>query len=125
LGLAAVEESIPGIGQVVGGVFAAKAIAAGALGHDADLMGHMGEGSSGYEQAANDIEGVCAILDMASNLVNVLAGVVGIVAVAAAWPGPRPAGSARAAATRPRRRHRSRPRTPRRRGRPRRPRRAS
>ena len=82
LGLAAVEESIPGIGQVVGGVFAAKAIAAGALGHDADLMGHMGEGSSGYEQAANDIEGVCAILDMASNLVNVLAGVVGIVAVA-------------------------------------------
>src|SRR5437588_279177 len=82
-GVAAAEEASPGIGQVVGGVFAAKAIAAGALGHDADLMGHMGEGSSGYEKVANDIEGVCAILDMASNLVNVLAGVVGIVAVAA------------------------------------------
>src|SRR5207244_11382723 len=83
VGVQAVEEAIPGIGQIVGGVFAAKAIADGALGRDAGLVSHMGEGRSGYEEAANDIEGVCAILDIASNLVNVLAGVVGIVAVAA------------------------------------------
>jgi hypothetical protein len=84
VGLQAVEEAIPGIGQIVGGVFAAHAIASGALGHDAALVSHMGEGRSGYEEAANDIEGVCAILDIASNLVNVLAGVAGIVTVAAA-----------------------------------------
>ncbi len=83
IGIGAVEEAIPGIGQVVGGVFAVKAIMDGALGRDAAAVSRMGEGRSGYEEAANDIEGVCAILDIATNLVNLLAGVVGIVAVAA------------------------------------------
>src|SRR2546423_11053384 len=83
IGIAAVEESIPGIGQIVAGVFAAKAIAGGQLGHDVDAVKGMGEGRSGYEEAANDIEGACAILDFASNIVNVLAGVAGIVTAAA------------------------------------------
>src|SRR2546429_2658327 len=82
VGLRVVEKAIPGIGQVVGGVFAAHALVTG-WDRNAAAVGHMGEGRSGYEEAANDIEGVCAILDVASNLVNVLAGVAGVVAVAA------------------------------------------
>src|SRR2546423_977565 len=78
IGIQAVEESIPGIGQIVGGVFAAKAIAGGALTHDFAAMDHFGEGE-GYAQAANDIEAVCAVLDAASNIVNVLAGLAGVL----------------------------------------------
>jgi hypothetical protein len=79
VGLQAVEESIPGIGQIVGGVFAARAIAGGALSRDFKAMSHMGEGRSGYEEAANDIEGICAILDAASNIINILAGLAGVL----------------------------------------------
>src|SRR5207248_3055349 len=76
----AVEESIPGIGQIVGGVFAAKAIAGGAMTKDFTAMSHVGEGRSGYEEAANDIEAACAVLDAASNLINVLGGLAGAAA---------------------------------------------
>jgi hypothetical protein len=75
--------AIPGVGQVVGGVMSAYALVAG-WDKNMAAIGKMGEGRSGYEEAANDIEGVCAVLDLASNIVNVIAGVVGVVAVAAA-----------------------------------------
>jgi hypothetical protein len=75
--------AIPGVGQVIGGVMSAYALVSGWKRNTAAIS-RMGEGRSGYEEAANDIEGICAILDIASNIVNVLAGVVGIVAVAAA-----------------------------------------
>jgi hypothetical protein len=79
IGIQAVEESIPGIGQIVGGVFAARAIAGGALTKDFAAMSKFGEGRSGYEEAANDIEAVCAVLDAASNIINVLAGLAGVL----------------------------------------------
>ena len=75
--------AIPGVGQVIGGVMSAYALVSG-WNRNVTAISHMGEGRSGYEEAANDIEGVCAVLDIASNVVNVIAGVVGIVAVASA-----------------------------------------
>ncbi|MEV4313929.1 hypothetical protein [Actinocrispum sp. NPDC049592] len=75
--------AIPGVGAVVGGVMSAYALAQG-WDRNTAAIGRMGEGRSGYEEAANDIEGICAILDIASNIINILGGVVGIVAVAAA-----------------------------------------
>ncbi|HET9654873.1 MAG TPA: hypothetical protein VFP72_05940, partial [Kineosporiaceae bacterium] len=76
------KKAVPGVGAVIGGVLSARALAQ-SWDKYGEAVGKMGEGRSGYEVAANDIEGVCALLDAASNILNVLAGVAGVVAVAA------------------------------------------
>ncbi|MFC5644914.1 hypothetical protein [Kitasatospora cinereorecta] len=75
--------AIPGVGQVIGGAMSAYALVTG-WDRNAAAISHAGEGRSGYEVAANDIEAICAVLDIESNLINVMAGLVGLVAVGAA-----------------------------------------
>ena len=75
--------AIPGVGQVIGGVMAGISLVEN-WDKNMGAIGKMGEGRSGYEEAANDIEGICAILDIISNVLNVMAGVAGAVAVVGA-----------------------------------------
>ncbi len=80
---------IPAVGAIIGGVMAGAAMWDAYENWDkpgggAESLGNIGEGASGYEVAANTIQGIVTILDLAANLLDIIAGISGIVAAAGA-----------------------------------------
>lgn len=80
---------IPAVGAILGGVMAGVGLwdtyqnwdAPGGAG---ESLGNIGEGASGYEVAANTIQGIVTILDLAANILDVLGGIAGVVSAACA-----------------------------------------
>lgn len=82
---------VPIIGSIIGGALGAMALGRQVLtaaGRQqlADKIGSMGEGASGYEKAANTIDGLATILDLASNVLDTVGLICGVIA-AVAWLG--------------------------------------
>ena len=71
---------VPGLGSAIGGVMALAGLAMRDWGETGATIGRMGTGT-GYERLANDLEGLAEILDVATSLIDVLAGVLGGIAV--------------------------------------------
>nr|WSW62713.1 hypothetical protein OG513_31305 [Streptomyces sp. NBC_00998] len=76
---------VPGLGPAIGGVMAFAGLAARDWGATRQTFGRIGTGT-GYERLANDLEGLAEVLDVATALMDVLAGVFGGIAVAM-WVG--------------------------------------
>lgn len=89
--LAARRVPVPIIGSIIGGAIGAYGLAT-SLGTEqgrAELAGKLdaiGEGASGYEQAANTIDGLITLLDLAGNVLDTVGLVCGIIA-GVAWLG--------------------------------------
>jgi hypothetical protein len=82
---------IPIIGSIIGGVIGAAGLysAIGTAEGRAQIgnkLGAIGEGASGYEAAANTIDGLITILDLAANILDTVGLVCGVIA-AVAWLG--------------------------------------
>jgi hypothetical protein len=73
---------VPGLGPAIGGVMAVSGLVTRVLDWSttADTIGRMGTGE-GYQGLANDLEGIAEILDLATQIMDVLAGVLGGIAV--------------------------------------------
>ncbi len=71
---------IPGLGSAIGGVMAVVGLARRDWGATSRTVSRMGTGT-GYERMANDLEGICEILDVATNILDVIAGVLGVISV--------------------------------------------
>ncbi|MFF1338835.1 hypothetical protein ACFVYT_13145 [Streptomyces sp. NPDC058290] len=76
---------VPGLGPAIGGVMAFAGLVARDWGATRQTFGRIGTGT-GYERLANDLEGLAEVLDVATALMDVLAGVFGGIAVAM-WAG--------------------------------------
>jgi hypothetical protein len=73
---------LPGVGAVIGGVMSAYELAARDWGATGESIGKFGSGASIYEQLANTIDAVSTIIDVATQTANVVAGVIGGIALA-------------------------------------------
>ncbi|MFE2287970.1 hypothetical protein ACFXDJ_27865 [Streptomyces sp. NPDC059443] len=71
---------VPGLGPAIGGVMALAGLAMRDWGATGRTIGRMGTGT-GYERLANDLEGLAEVLDVAMALMDVVAGVLGGIAV--------------------------------------------
>jgi hypothetical protein len=75
---------LPAIGAVIGGAMSAYALYERDWKSTKATISHFGEGSSIYEKLANSIAAVSEIIDVYTNVLNVIAGVVGAIS-AAMW----------------------------------------
>jgi hypothetical protein len=71
---------VPGLGAAIGGVMAVAGLVQRDWGSTFDTIGRIGEGE-GYEGLANTLEGVAEALDLATSIMDVVAGVLGGIAV--------------------------------------------
>ncbi|MGW6707548.1 hypothetical protein ACWGDE_22025 [Streptomyces sp. NPDC054956] len=71
---------VPGLGPAIGGVMALAGLAMRDWGATGQTIGRMGTGT-GYERLANDLEGLAEVLDVTMALMDVVAGVLGGIAV--------------------------------------------
>jgi hypothetical protein len=85
--LAARRIPVPVVGAIIGGAIGAAGLY-NTIVNEPDkftgAVGKIGQGSSGYDAAANTIEGIMAILDLAANIIDTVALVTGVIA-AIAW----------------------------------------
>lgn len=71
---------VPGLGSAIGGVMAVAGLAMRDWGATAETISRFGTGE-GYEGLANDLEAVAEALDVATQVMDVLAGILGGIAV--------------------------------------------
>lgn len=80
MGLAS--RAVPVLGPILGGAMALHGLVEG-WGHTTEAIGRFGEGSDVYEQLANSIDAISAIVQVVSGVLNVINGIVGVVQAAA------------------------------------------
>ncbi|MEA2223720.1 MAG: hypothetical protein QOH83_2096, partial [Solirubrobacteraceae bacterium] len=73
---------LPAVGAVIGGVMAAYELAARDWGATGETIGKFGSGASVYEQLANSIDAISTIIEVLTQIANVVAGVIGGIAIA-------------------------------------------
>ncbi|WP_331240859.1 hypothetical protein [Georgenia sp. MJ206] len=71
---------VPGLGSAIGGVMAVAGLAMRDWGATGQTIGRIGTGT-GYERLANDLEGLAELLDVTTAIMDVVAGVLGGIAV--------------------------------------------
>ncbi|MFJ3924630.1 hypothetical protein [Streptomyces sp. NPDC090022] len=71
---------VPGLGPAIGGVMALAGLAMRDWSATGETIGRIGTGT-GYERLANDLEGLAEVLDVTMSLMDVVAGVLGGIAV--------------------------------------------
>ncbi|GAA3701109.1 hypothetical protein GCM10022204_17380 [Microlunatus aurantiacus] len=82
LGMGLLEHAvpIPGLGLVIGGAMALHGIIEN-WGTTTAAIGAMGTGASIYEELANDLAGLGAIIDLICQILNVIGGIAGAIAI--------------------------------------------
>lgn len=70
---------VPGIGAIIAGGFSTIALVNKDWGKSSETIAKFGQGASTYEQLANSIAAVSEVLDIACNIANILAGIVGVI----------------------------------------------
>jgi hypothetical protein len=71
---------IPGLGLIIGGGLALHGIVSN-WDTTSATIGAMGTGASIYEELANDLAGIAAIIDLVINILNVIGGIAGAIAL--------------------------------------------
>jgi hypothetical protein len=84
LGMGAVTRFVPAIGPVIGGAMALHGLATRDWAETGATIGRFGEGNDTYETLANSIASVAAAIDVVSQILTVINGIVGVVQIAAA-----------------------------------------
>lgn len=84
LGIGLVSRAVPAIGPIIGGGMALHGLVTRDWAETGATVGRFGEGSDTYETLANTIASVSAIIDIVSQVLTVINGIVGIVQTAAA-----------------------------------------
>ena len=84
LGIGLVTRAVPAIGPVIGGAMALHGLVTRDWSETGATIGRFGEGNSTYEVLANTIASVAAVIDIVSQVLTVINGIVGIVQIAAA-----------------------------------------
>ena len=82
-----VTKGLPGLGPAIGGVMAIAGLATRDWGQTFDTIGRIGEGE-GYAGLANDLEGIAEALDLATQIIDIIAGVAGAIMVASVFIPP-------------------------------------
>ncbi len=72
---------LPAIGAVIGGVISFHSLYTRDWRQTRQTLANMGEGGSKYEKLANTIAGISEIVDIVSNTLNVIAGIMGAITV--------------------------------------------
>lgn len=75
---------VPGVGAILGGAMSAYGLATRDWQATGDTIAKFGQGSSGYEKIANTIASVSEVIDVGTQILGALAGVLGIIS-AAMW----------------------------------------
>ncbi len=72
---------LPGVGAVIGGVLAGIDLAKRDWGVTGKAIAGFGKGADIYEQLANTIESISTVLEVATQVANVIAGILGLITV--------------------------------------------
>ena len=72
---------LPAIGAVIGGAFAVYDLAKRDWGATGDTLSRFGKGASLYDKLANRIEAYSTYLEVATSILNVIAGILGAISV--------------------------------------------
>lgn len=73
---------LPAVGAVIGGVMSAYDLASRDWKATGESIGRFGQGAEPYETLANSIESISTILDVATAVLNVIAGIIGAISIA-------------------------------------------
>jgi hypothetical protein len=73
---------LPAVGAVIGGVMSAYDLASRDWKATGESIGRFGQGADIYEQLANSIESISTIIDIATAVLNVIAGIIGAISIA-------------------------------------------
>jgi hypothetical protein len=73
---------LPAVGAVIGGVISAYELAKRDWKATGETIGRFGKGASLYEELANSIEAISTVIDVATQVLNVIAGVIGAISIA-------------------------------------------
>lgn len=84
LGIGLVTKAVPALGPIIGGGLALHGLVTRDWAETGATIGRFGEGSDTYQVLANSIASVSAVIDIVSQVLTVINGIVGIVQAAAA-----------------------------------------
>jgi hypothetical protein len=70
---------VPGVGAMIGGAIAGYELATRDWKATGETIGKFGEGKSVYDTLANDIESISTVIDVATQVLNVIAGIIGAI----------------------------------------------
>lgn len=73
---------LPAVGAVIGGVLSAYELSKRDWKATGEAIGRFGKGASIYDTLANSIESVSTVIDVATQILNVIAGVIGAISIA-------------------------------------------
>jgi hypothetical protein len=73
---------LPAVGAVIGGVMSVYDLASRDWKATGETIGHFGKGASIYDQLANSLESVSTVIEVANQVLNVIAGVIGAISIA-------------------------------------------
>ena len=80
LGASAVKFTpVPGVGAAIGGAIAGYELATRNWKETGETIGKFGKGASLYDELANDIEAISTVLDVATQVLNLIAGIIGAI----------------------------------------------